>query len=243
MKQLFAGGAATVVVLLFAATSATATALPIRIDACTSSPCNTEVRIDACTSSPCNTEGGSVDVSLEFRFSGTLTISATNNLVSGAVTQLAFNFEPNEPWVNPVLNRFTAVTGTVTLLTLTSFCLPEPQPPGMCRGPFDLSMTFPSSGTNAWAPGETIFISMELNLTPGPGGGGWSSIIGYARVEGACAPTNPAPCLPSGIGGSESYQLSSEPVTRAPEPSTLMLAAMGLAACGLVARRCGLTPR
>ena len=228
MKQLFAGGAATVLVLLFAATSATATALPIRID--------------ACTSNPCNTEGGSVDVSLEFAL-GDIILSATNNLVSGAVTELAFNFEPVEPWVNPVLHGFTAVTGAVTLLTLTSFCLPEPQPPGMCNGPFDLSMTFPSSGTNAWAPGETIFMSMELILTPpGPGGPGWS-VIGYAQVEGACAPADQAPCLPSGIGGSESYQLSSGPVTRVPELSTLMLAAMGLAACGLVARRCGLTPR
>jgi hypothetical protein len=50
MNQFLASGAATVVVLLFAATSATATALPIRID--------------ACTSSPCNNQGGSVDVSL-----------------------------------------------------------------------------------------------------------------------------------------------------------------------------------
>ena len=227
MNQFLASGAATVLVLLFAVTSATATALPIRID--------------ACTSSPCNHEGGSVDVSLKFPF---LTISATNNLVSGAVTQLAFNFEPVEPWVNPVLHGFTAVTGTVTLLTWTSFCLPYPGPPGMCHGPFDLSLTFPSSGTNAWAPGETIFMSMELILTPpGPGGPGWSSVIGYAQVEGACAPADQAPCLPSGIGGSESYQLSSGPVTRVPESSTLMLAAMGLAACGLVARRCGLTPR
>ena len=186
MKQLFAGGAATVLVLLFAATSATATALPIRID--------------ACTSNPCNTEGGSVDVSLEFAL-GDIILSATNNLVSGAVTELAFNFEPVEPWVNPVLHGFTAVTGAVTLLTLTSFCLPEPQPPGMCNGPFDLSMTFPSSGTNAWAPGETIFISMELNLTPGPGGGAGLRSSGTRGLkEPVPRRIRPRVCLPESAG-------------------------------------------
>ena len=212
MKQLLASGAATVVVVLISAASATA--LPLHLD--------------ACTSSPCYTEGGSVDVSLEFA-GGDLTISGTNNLVSGAVTQLAFNFEPEEPWVNPILYGFTAVTGTVTLLTLTSFCLQEPEPPGMCTGPFDLSMTFPSSGTNAWGPGETILLAMQLILAPAPGA---PSIIGYAQIDGACAPANPAPCLPSGIGGSESYQL-----TVPDGSSTIMLAAMAFAACVLVARK------
>jgi hypothetical protein len=226
MKQFLVNGAGTVVVLLLAATSASA--LPIRID--------------ACTSGPCNTEGGSVDVSLEFFLAGDLTISATNNLVSGAVTQLGFNFEPLEPWVNPILFGFTAVTGAVTLLNLTSFCLNEPDPPGMCTGPFDLSLTFPTTGTNAWSPGETIFLGLRLILAPEAGGGRVASISGYAQIEGACAPGNPAPCLPTGIGGSESYQLSGGPVTVPDESSTFMLTAMGFVACLLVGRRCRLTP-
>ena len=218
MKQLFAIAAATIMVLLLAAT--TARAVPLRID--------------SCTSSPCNTEGGRVDVALEFPFPGDLTIAATNNLVSGAITQLAFNFDPLEPWLNPVLYGFTAVTGDVMLLSLTSFCLSEPDPPGMCSGPFDLSLTFPTTGTNAWGPGETISLALQLRLVPGPS---LASISGHAQVEGACAPANPAPCLSSGIGGAESYQLSGGPVFVPDDSSTVMLAALGFAACVLVSRR------
>ena len=221
MKQLSAIAAATIMVVLLAATSATAVPL----------------RLDSCTSSPCNTEGGRVDVSIEFPFPGDLTISATNNLVSGAITQLAFNFERLEPWLNPSLYGFTAVTGDVMILSWTSFCLNEPDPPGMCSGPFDLSLTFPTTGTNAWGPGETIFLALQLTLIPGPGEVSLASISGYAQVEGACAPANPAPCLPSGIGGAESYQLSGGPVFVPDDSSTVMLVALGLAACVIVSRR------
>jgi hypothetical protein len=222
MKQILGIAALTVLVLLFGGESATA--LPIRID--------------TCTSSPCNTEGGSVDALLEFYpdlFGLGVVITATNNLVSGAVTQLAFDFAGAEPYLEPLFTGFTPLVGSVTLLSWTSFC--SRTVPFQCEdSPFDLSLTFPSSGANAWGPGETFGLALSLRLASSPFGG--TQDVGYAQVEGACAPSNPAPCLPSGIGGSESYQLSGGPVSVPDESSTLLLAAMGFTACVLARRRC-----
>ena len=221
MKQILAIGALTVLALLFVGQTATALTF----------------RIADCASTPCNTQGGGVDVVVEFypdSFGSGVVITATNNLASGAVTQLAFDLGGVEPYLEPLFTGFRATAGTITLLDWTSFC--SPTMTFHCENsPFDLSLAFPSSGTSAWGPGEAFGLALSLRLAPDPRS---FQNIGYAQVEGACAPADPAPCLPSGIGGSESYQLSGGPVAVPDESSIFILAAMGFAACLIAHRRC-----
>jgi hypothetical protein len=204
-------GLAAIAGLGFAASTASAVPLPI----------------DTCSSNPCQTEGGSIDVSLNLLGNGDLEILALNNLVSGAVTQLGFDFEPFTSTTPATLVSFSATTGDVTG--------PGGGTPdvnvGIGNETIDLSAAFASDGTNAWAPGEAIRLvfdtdpDLTLDLL--------ASATGHAQIQGGCEPANPSPCLETGIGGPQSYRLTGV----VPEPSTLLLSGMGLALLGGSRRR------
>lgn len=187
--------------------------------------------IDTCISSPCDFEGGTItgDISLT---AGTfnLVITATNNLVSGAITQLGFDFLTYSETSPEALNSFNDVVGTVTG--------PGGGSPNVNVGITgftpDASFALASDGANAWAPGESIMI--VLNTSPDLTPTQLQSFIAAAQIQGGCAPANPAPCAGNGgIGGPASYRLGSGGTSVPDGGTTSLLLALGM--LGLAAAR------
>jgi hypothetical protein len=186
---------------------------------------------------PCNPQGGTITGDLSVDVNGNVVIVATNNLASGAITELGFGFSSFNLIAPEMLVSFMPLVGTVSG--------PGGGPPAVnvAVPPFplqfccfvDLSVAFAREGTNAWAPGETIRVVLNTDPDLPPGLLPAFGMFAGAHIEGACEASNPAPCLANGgIGGPQSFGLQGW--SHVPDGGTT-LSLLGLAMVGLVAAR------
>jgi hypothetical protein len=174
------------------------------------------ITLDQCVNGQCQGFGGTVDILLNVVGSDLL-IQATNNLTSGAITQLGFDFQP----LGSQQNYSPAVAGVPLSSGGDGVSFSNLQfVNGIGNFVVDLGLGgLDNSGqASSWAPGETITI--QLDTTPDLTNALLSTALGFAQIQGAGG-AGP-------VGGPNSFQLTGG-VQQVPESSSLLLILSGLA--------------